>query len=87
MKTVHVFLEGSVQGVFFRSFIESEAKKSHLKGFVRNMSDGRVEAVFQGDEDKIKEILKLCEQGPGRVSKIIVNSYPTKNFEGFCIKR
>ena len=87
MKTVHVFIEGNVQGIFFRSFIESEAKKLHIKGFVRNTLDSRVEAVFQGDEGKIKEILKLCEEGPGKVSKITVNNYPTKNFEGFCIKR
>jgi len=47
MKRVHVFISGKVQGVWFRSYTEAEAKKLGVKGWVRNLPDGRVEAVFE----------------------------------------
>jgi acylphosphatase len=64
MKRVHVLISGVVQGVFFRSNTFKRAKKLGLKGFVRNTPDGRVEAVFEGDEKAVEEILKFCNRGP-----------------------
>lgn len=60
----HVFISGTVQGVGYRYFVRSQAKKLGLTGWVRNTEDGGVEAVLQGDKDKIEEMIGICRQGP-----------------------
>jgi len=60
----HVFVNGRVQGVFFRSETRYEAKKRGVKGWVRNMPDDRVEAVFEGEEESVKELIEFCRRGP-----------------------
>ncbi len=62
--TAHVFVRGHVQGVSFRAHIWREAKKHGLTGWVRNLQDGTVEAILQGDQDKVNEVVKWCHQGP-----------------------
>jgi acylphosphatase len=65
MKTrAHVFISGEVQGVFFRSRIRREAETRNVKGWVRNLSDGRVEAVFEGEETAVKALMEFCKRGP-----------------------
>lgn len=59
-----VFIFGFVQGVGFRQFIKKNAISLGLSGWVRNRSDGRVEAVFAGDREKTKEMISLCRKGP-----------------------
>lgn len=60
----HIFISGFVQGVGFRQFIKINADKLVIEGFVRNLSDGRVEAVFQGSKEEIEEMIELCKKGP-----------------------
>jgi len=60
----HVFVTGRVQGVFFRAETRREAKKHNVKGWVRNLSDGRVEAVFEGEDNDVKILIHFCKQGP-----------------------
>jgi acylphosphatase len=60
----HVFISGMVQGVFFRSETRDEAKKLGVKGWVGNLSDGRVEAVFEGEEKNVKGLIEFCRRGP-----------------------
>lgn len=60
----HVLVKGRVQGVFFRASIQREALKRRVVGWVRNLSDGRVEAVFEGERKKIGEIIDFCGKGP-----------------------
>jgi acylphosphatase len=60
----HVFISGRVQGVFFRSETRHEARKHGLTGWIRNLSDDRVEAVFEGEEENIRKLLEFCKQGP-----------------------
>ena len=60
----HVFISGLVQGVFFRSSTCGEAQKLGVKGFVRNLPDGRVEAVFEGEKEKVEKIVAWCRKGP-----------------------
>ena len=60
----HVFVTGRVQGVFFRSEARHEARKLGVAGWVRNTIDGRVEAVFEGEEKSVKEIIEFCKRGP-----------------------
>lgn len=61
---VRVYISGFVQGVFFRSHTKKMALKLGLKGWVRNLIDGRVEAIFEGDRDKVLEMLQWCKIGP-----------------------
>lgn len=60
----HVFISGFVQGVGFRRFVRREALKLGLTGWIRNLSDNRVEAVFSGSKDKVDQIISICEKGP-----------------------
>jgi len=63
-KRVRVVISGHVQGVFFRSFISSNAKMYNLKGWVKNRPNKKVEAVFEGDEHDVDKLVELCRQGP-----------------------
>ncbi|MDI6690931.1 MAG: acylphosphatase [Candidatus Bathyarchaeota archaeon] len=85
----HVFVNGMVQGVFFRSKTQYEAKKRNVTGWVRNLPDGRVEAVFEGEEEKVKELINFCKRGPpgARVTSVDVRweTY-TGEFKDFEIK-
>jgi acylphosphatase len=60
----HVFITGRVQGVFFRSETRYEAKRLDVAGWVRNTPDGKVEAVFEGEEKSVKQIIEFCRRGP-----------------------
>ena len=60
----HVIINGRVQGVFFRSQTEQEANSRNVKGWVRNLHDGRVEAVFEGEEEAVKSMIEFCKHGP-----------------------
>ena len=59
-----VFISGRVQGVFFRSFVRKKALEVGVTGYVRNLRDGRVEAVFQGAPSKVREMIKFTHEGP-----------------------
>jgi acylphosphatase len=71
----HVFVAGRVQGVFFRAFTREVAESLGLKGWVRNLPDGRVEAVFEGKKALIEEALKRIKIGPpaARVDNLEIN--------------
>jgi acylphosphatase len=59
-----VIITGYVQGVFFRHSTAQRARARGLTGWVRNLRDGRVEAVFEGDETAVRELVEWCRQGP-----------------------
>jgi acylphosphatase len=61
---VRVVIEGRVQGVFFRASTRDEARARGLFGWVRNLPDGRVEALFEGDKRVVENMLAWCRQGP-----------------------
>ena len=61
---VHVFISGKVQGVFFRSSTRLLAVELGLCGWVKNLPDGRVEAVFEGEKEAIEKMLEWCRKGP-----------------------
>ena len=65
MQQAHIFIEGRVQGVGFRHFAQVNAEEVGVFGWVKNLPDGRVEAVFAGPIDHIREMVNRCEQGPG----------------------
>jgi acylphosphatase len=61
--TARIFILGFVQGVGFRRFVKKNALKLGLKGYAKNLLDGRVEVVAQGSKENIEKILKICEKG------------------------
>ncbi len=89
MTCAHVFITGRVQGVFFRVYTKQEAEALGLTGWVRNLADGRVEAVFEGAKEKVEEMIKWCWEGStsANVSDVEVSWEEQKRLEGFEIKR
>jgi acylphosphatase len=87
LKRAHVYFSGFVQGIFFRAFIRDEAKRLSLNGWVRNLEDGRVEAVFEGSEPTINTILEICqtEHPRARISKVEIKWEDPENLKGFKI--
>lgn len=71
MKRVHVFISGRVQGVAFRHYTLKTAVSLGLKGWVRNLDDGRVEAMFEGEDSTVEAMLQWCRKGPS--SAIVTN--------------
>ncbi|MEK7534472.1 MAG: acylphosphatase [Patescibacteria group bacterium] len=96
MRYARIFISGFVQAVGFRQFIKINADRLKLEGWVRNLPDGQVEAVFQGSKEKIKEMIVLCKKGPflAEVESVDVVWEETKaksdlakeKFEGFEIR-
>jgi len=64
MKKVHIIISGYVQGVCFRYFTKIEARKLGIKGFVRNLLNGDVEVVAEGNEKELNELINFCRKGP-----------------------
>lgn len=89
MKRVHVYISGRVQGVFFRAETRRAANCFKLVGWVRNTADGRVEAVFEGEDEEVDKMLKWCHIGPSaaRVEEVLIKeeSY-SGEFQDFMIK-
>ena len=88
MEAVHVFVSGSVQGVFYRSWTEHTARQLGLFGWVRNLPDGRVEAVFEGEKSKVGKMVGLCRKGPprARVEKVEAGKERPSEFERFEVR-
>jgi len=63
MYCAHVWISGIVQGVWFRAHTEKKAQQSGSTGWVRNLPDGRVEAVFEGPKEVVEEMIEWCNQG------------------------
>ncbi len=85
----HIFVSGLVQGVGYRWFVEEHARALGLTGFVRNLWDGRVEIVVEGDRGLIEELIKDLRVGPhlADVRKVDINWEPyTGEFNDFRIK-
>ena len=88
MRTVQVRIEGRVQGVGYRAFVERNALALGLEGWVRNRRDGSVEAVFQGPDEIIDEMLVLCKRGPpaSAVASIEMIGEGVGAFTGFKVR-
>jgi len=85
---VHVFVAGFVQGVFYRSWTEQTARQLGLKGWVRNLPDGNVEALFEGEKSKVEKMVELCKKGPphAKVDRVEVRKEPCSGFERFQVR-
>jgi acylphosphatase len=84
----HIIVTGKVQGVFFRQNTKRQAQSHGVYGWVSNLPDGRVEAVFEGEEAAVKEVVDYCRHGPSfaKVENINVTFEDFKGeFESFSI--
>jgi acylphosphatase len=86
-KAVRLYIEGSVQGVFFRQFIQENAERQNLRGFVRNLEDGRVEVFIEGDNDNVDRMIELCKSGPkhSQIRNVEVKEEKFQDFKEFKI--
>jgi acylphosphatase len=88
-KRAHLYISGRVQGVNFRYYTRQQAQILGVKGWVRNLIDGRVETVFEGDELSVGKMVEWCRQGPRAARVDTVNVYweePKGEFSGFEIR-
>jgi acylphosphatase len=86
-KSVRLYVSGTVQGVFFRIFVKENAEKLNVKGFVRNLEDGRVEVFLEGDSDDVNKMIQLCQQGPkhSQIKKVDMKPERFQDFKTFKI--
>jgi len=82
-KRAKIIIHGHVQGVFFRASARQQAQRRALKGFVRNLHDGSVQAVVQGDAKNIQEFIEWCHHGPemASVDEVVVQYEAAKKSE------
>jgi acylphosphatase len=85
----HVFVSGTVQGVYYRASTRDAAREAGVDGWVRNLRDGRVEAVFEGDEAAVEAMVEWCHDGSpaAEVAGVAVEYEPPEGVDGFEIRR
>ncbi len=86
-KSVRLYIEGTVQGVFFREFIKENAERYNVKGFVRNLEDGRVEIFFEGDADDVDKMIELSKNGPkhAQIKNVEIKPETFQDFKVFKV--
>lgn len=86
-KSVRVYITGTVQGVFFRGFIKENAERYDLKGFVRNLEDGRIEVFLEGQADNVNKMIEICKKGPRHsiIKKIEIKQETFQDLKAFKI--
>ena len=87
-RTAHIRVEGRVQGVGYRAFVEMHASTLNLSGWVRNRRDGSVEAVLQGPTTMVEDMLALCRAGPpgARVDRVEIKGERVGALQGFAVR-
>ncbi len=88
MKAVRVLIAGRVQGVGFRWAVERQAGRLAVDGWVRNLSDGRVEARFEGDDAAVGDLVAFCREGPdtARVESVSVSDVEPERSGAFQVR-
>jgi acylphosphatase len=84
----HVLISGRVQGVFFRAYTQRAAQERGILGWVMNTPDGRVEAVLEGEKEKVEDMIRWCHQGSphSRVTEVSVDwEEYSGEFEDFSV--
>lgn len=86
-KAVRMYIDGVVQDVFFRAFVKENAEKFNVKGFVRNLEDGRVEVFLEGNSEEVEKVVELCKKGPknAQIKGIEIRPEKFQDFKTFKI--
>jgi acylphosphatase len=89
MKTVNLIIKGKVQGVFFRQAAKEQAERLGITGWVKNISEGRVEVMASGDEEHLQDFIEWCHAGPRKadVEDVIITPLSEQKFDEFTVIR
>ena len=89
MKTIRIYITGSVQGVFFRKFLKEKAEELGIRGYVRNLEDGRIEIVAEGKDNNVEEMWGVCQKGTPHteIKDIQMEKLTHQGFKEFKIMR
>ncbi|HEU5364215.1 MAG TPA: acylphosphatase [Hanamia sp.] len=89
MQTVHLLISGKVQGVFFRETARKVAEKLNIKGWIKNTTGEKVEALITGEENDVKDFIQWCKKGPDRAKvKEVIDTIQTDFlFDTFEVRR
>lgn len=89
MKTIHALISGKVQGVFFRQSTQKKARQLSISGWVKNLTDGRVELMATGDDANIAAFCAWLKQGPrlASVDAVAIHDVETQPFVEFSVRR
>ncbi len=87
LRRVHVWVVGRVQGVYFRQTAAREGARLGLAGWVKNLADGRVEAVAEGSPESVEAWLLWCRGGPpnAQVEGVDICDEPPEGLQGFSV--
>jgi|TARA_Y100000034_G_C6612687_1_gene266858 acylphosphatase len=81
-KSIRLYIDGTVQGIFFRSFVKENAERYNVKGFTRNLENGKIEIFLEGDSNDVNKMIELCKKGP-KHSQIKNIEMKEETFQGF----
>ena len=86
-KSVRLYIDGTVQGVFFRNFIKENADKNNVRGFTRNLDDGRVEIFIEGNIDNVERMISICKNGPKHaiIKNVEIKEEKFQDFKDFKV--
>jgi len=88
-KTKRLIIVGSVQGVFFRQYVKENADKNNIRGYVRNLEDGRVEIFLEGNLEDVDKMIAICKRGPqhAQIRNVEIKDEPFQDFKEFKVLR
>ena len=86
-KAIRLYITGTVEGIFFRAFIKENAERHNVKGFVRNLEDGRIEIFLEGDASNVNKMIELCKKGPrhAQIKKVDMKPERFQDFKTFKV--
>ncbi len=86
-KSVRMYISGTIQDVFFRGFVKENAERHNVKGFIRNLEDGRVEVFLEGSISDVNKMIELCQKGPkhSQIKGVEVRNEKFQDFKAFKI--
>ena len=89
MPTVHLFIKGKVQGVFYRANAKKTAEENHITGWVQNTPDGEVELVASAPQEALNTLIEWCKKGTTRahVAEVQITEIKDETFNHFTIRR
>jgi acylphosphatase len=87
MQTVNLLIKGKVQGVYYRNAAKEEADKLGVTGWIKYISEGRVEAMATGNKEQLQQFIQWCRRGPEKaiVKDVIITPLSLQQFNDFTI--
>lgn len=86
-KSVRLYITGSVQSLFYGSFIKENAERHDVKGFVRNLEDGKIEIFIEGDVNNVNKMIEIAKKGPkhSQIRNVEIKNEKFQDFKSFKI--